>query len=65
MLIIEEGVSGRAANALQRFLELIENMDRECGDQELEFQIQHVTKASNIIAHNQEASVESFHNFGV
>ncbi|MEM6936990.1 MAG: UvrD-helicase domain-containing protein, partial [Pseudomonadota bacterium] len=58
VLIIEEGVSGRAANALQRFLELIETMHRDCGDQELEFQIQHVTKASNIIAHYEREHIE-------
>ncbi len=54
VLIIEEGINGRAASALKRFLDLIETMFEDCGNQELEFQISHVIKASNLIVHYEK-----------
>ncbi|MEM9530808.1 MAG: DNA helicase II [Pseudomonadota bacterium] len=58
VLIVEEGIGGRAAGALGRFLELIDQMDSNCGEQELEFQIEHVTRASNLIAHYEKEPAE-------
>jgi DNA helicase-2/ATP-dependent DNA helicase PcrA len=44
-------LSGRAANALQAFMQLIEQMDRDTKDLALHEQVDHVIKASGLVAH--------------
>ncbi len=58
VVILEKQLNGRACNALQGFVDLVEDLDERYGDQELEFQINGVIKGSNLIVHYERDPAE-------
>ncbi len=58
LVILEEIVNARAANALQAFIDLIERLDEESANQELEFRMDQVIRGSNLMAHYEREPAE-------
>ncbi len=58
LVILEQVVNARAANALKGFLDLIDKLAEATANQELEFQMEHVIRGSNLMAHYEREPAE-------
>ncbi len=58
LIILEKTVNARTANALKGFVDLIDKLESECANEELEFQMEHVIRGSNLIAHYEREPAE-------